>query len=251
MASVVQKNFRIRNSFGQIEQVIDIPNLIDIQKQSYVQFLQMNVPADERETLVFRAFSRAFSQLKISMRRALLSSCRITSSDRNTMSWSVHQRGMTFAASLKVVIRLGRLGQGRRRRCSASIRDVKEQEVYFGEIPLQTDEGTFIVNGTERVIVSQLASFAWRILRPRPREDALVWQAALQRPVIPYRGSWLDFEFDAKDILHVRIDRRRKLPATVLLRALGYFQTDELLSEFYQRETIHLGVKADVYLSRA
>ena len=126
-----------------------------------------------------------------------------------------------------------------------TIRDVKEQEVYFGEIPLQTDEGTFIVNGTERVIVSQLHRSPGAFFDHDKGKTHSSGKLLFSARVIPYRGSWLDFEFDAKDILHVRIDRRRKLPATVLLRALGY-STDELLSEFYQRETIHLS-DGDVY----
>ena len=146
---------------------------------------------------------------------------------------------MTFAAPIKVDVRLV-VWDTDEETGAQSIRDVKEQEVYFGEIPLMTDNGTFIINGTERVVVSQLHRSPGRLLRSRQGQDAtrrgkLLYSAR----VIPYRGSWLDFEFDPKDILYVRIDRRRKLHATVLLRALGY-STEELLNYYYDTETIFL-----------
>jgi DNA-directed RNA polymerase subunit beta len=154
---------------------------------------------------------------------------------------------MTYAAPLKVVIRLVVWDKGDEEGMPPSIRDVKEQEVYFGEIPLQTADGTFIINGTERVVVSQLHRSPGAFFDHDRGKTHSSGKLLYSARVIPYRGSWLDFEFDAKDILHVRIDRRRKLPATVMLRALGY-STADLLSEFYDFETIHFSeTGSDVY----
>jgi DNA-directed RNA polymerase subunit beta len=144
---------------------------------------------------------------------------------------------MTFAAPIKVVIRLV-VWDVNEETGVQSIRDVKEQEVYFGEIPLMTENGTFIINGTERVIVSQLHRSPGVFFDHDKGKTHSSGKLLYSARVIPYRGSWLDFEFDHKDILYVRIDRRRKLPATVLLRALGY-STEELLNYFYDTEIIH------------
>ena len=155
MVSVVQKNFRIRKSFGQIEKVIDIPNLIDLQKQSYVKFLQMHVPSDEREDIGLQGVFKSVFPIKDFNETCSLE---FVSYHLERPKYDVeecHQRGMTYAAPLKVTIRLVVWDKGEEGSIP-SIRDVKEQEVYFGEIPLQTDDGTFIINGTERVVVSQL-----------------------------------------------------------------------------------------------
>jgi DNA-directed RNA polymerase subunit beta len=238
MASVVQKNFRIRNSYGQIPKVIDIPNLIDLQKQSYVKFLQMNTPSAEREEIGLQGVFKSVFPIK-----DFNETCRLefVSYHLEKPKYDVLeclQRGMTYAAPLKVVIRLVVFDKGDATGIP-SIRDVKEQEVYFGEIPLQTDDGTFIINGTERVVVSQLHRSPGAFFDHDKGKSHSSGKLLYSARVIPYRGSWLDFEFDAKDILHVRIDRRRKLPATVLLRALGY-TTEDLLDEFYQMETVFL-----------
>ena len=239
MASVVQKNFRIRNSFGQINKVIEIPNLIDIQKQSYVKFLQMDTPSDERDDIGLQGVFKSVFPIKDFNETCSLE---FVSYHLERPKYDVnecHQRGMTYAAPLKVVIRLVVWDKGEEGEIP-SIRDVKEQEVYFGEIPLQTDDGTFIINGTERVVVSQLHRSPGAFFDHDKGKTHSSGKLLFSARVIPYRGSWLDFEFDAKDILHVRIDRRRKLPATVLLRALGY-DTEDLLEEFYPKESIELG----------
>src|SRR5881296_3696620 len=147
------------------------------------------------------------------------------------------ERGMTYAAPLKVTIRLTVYAKDPETGVK-SVRDIKEQEVFFGEIPLMTENGTFIINGTERVIVSQLHRSPGAFFDHDKGKSHSSGKLLYSARVIPYRGSWLDFEFDHKDILYVRIDRRRKLPATVLLRALGY-STEELLNDFYDTETIH------------
>lgn len=246
MASVVQKNFRIRNSYGQIKKVIDIPNLIDIQKQSYVKFLQMDTPPDERDDIGLQGVFKSVFPIKDFNETCSLEFVSYHLEKPKYDVQECHQRGMTYAAPLKVVIRLVVWDKSEEGGVP-SIRDVKEQEVYFGEIPLQTDEGTFIINGTERVVVSQLHRSPGAFFDHDKGKTHSSGKLLFSARVIPYRGSWLDFEFDAKDILHVRIDRRRKLPATVLLRALGY-STEELLEEFYHRETVFLGKSgSDVY----
>ena len=239
MASVVQKNFRIRHSFGQINRVIDIPNLIDLQKQSYVKFLQMHVPADEREDIGLQGVFKSVFPIRDFNETCSLEFVSYYLERPKFDVEECHQRGMTFAAPLKVNIRLVVWDKGEEGGVP-SIRDVKEQEVYFGEIPLQTEDGTFIINGTERVVVSQLHRSPGAFFDHDKGKTHSSGKLLYSARVIPYRGSWLDFEFDAKDVLHVRIDRRRKLPATVLLRALGY-TTEELLEEFYQKEVLHLG----------
>ncbi|MGC4080829.1 MAG: hypothetical protein QM736_01590 [Vicinamibacterales bacterium] len=144
-------------------------------------------------------------------------------------------RGLTYAAPLRVKVRLmcyDKEAAGAKK----PVKDVREQEVYLGELPLMTDNGTFVINGTERVIVSQLHRSPGRVLRPRPRQDAFLGQAAVHARIIPYRGSWLDFEFDPKDCVFVRIDRRRKLPVTIILRALGMNEA-EILDMFFDSNT--------------
>ena len=148
------------------------------------------------------------------------------------------QRGMTFAAPIKVIVRLV-VWDTNEETGSQSIRDVKEQEVFFGEIPLMTENGTFIINGTERVVVSQLHRSPGVFFDHDKGKTHSSGKLLYSARIIPYRGSWLDFEFDPKDLLYVRIDRRRKLHATVLLRALGY-STEELLNYYYDTETIFL-----------
>ena len=146
------------------------------------------------------------------------------------------QRGMSFAAPLKVVIRLVVWDLDKETEVK-SIRDVKEQEVYFGEIPLMTDDGTFIVNGTERVVVSQLHRSSGVFFDHDKGKNSSSGKLLYTARIIPYRGSWLDFEFDAKDILYLRIDRKRKLHSTILLKALGY-SAQELLDRYYDKELI-------------
>src|SRR6266487_1117427 len=148
------------------------------------------------------------------------------------------ERGMTYAAPLKVTIRLTVFDKDPETGVK-TIRDIKEQEVFFGEIPLMTDNGTFIINGTERVVVSQLHRSPGVFYDHDKGKTHSSGKLLYSARIIPYRGSWLDFEFDPKDLLYVRIDRRRKLHATVLLRALGY-STEELLNYYYDTETVFL-----------
>jgi DNA-directed RNA polymerase subunit beta len=237
MASQIQKNFRARKSFAKLEHVIEIPNLIDIQKRSYDKFLQIDISSDKREDIGLQGVFKSVFPIKDFSET---SSLEFVSYNLEKPKYDVDEcraRGMTFAAPIKVVIRLV-VWDVNEETGVQSIRDVKEQEVYFGEIPLMTDSGTFIINGTERVIVSQLHRSPGVFFDHDKGKTHSSGKLLYSARVIPYRGSWLDFEFDHKDILYVRIDRRRKLHATVLLRALGY-STEELLNYFYDTETIH------------
>ncbi|MEJ7601648.1 MAG: DNA-directed RNA polymerase subunit beta [Kofleriaceae bacterium] len=237
MASQIQKNFRARKSFAKLAHVIEIPNLIDIQKRSYDKFLQIDVSSDKREDIGLQGVFKSVFPIKDFSET---SSLEFVSYNLEKPKYDVDEcraRGMTFAAPIKVVIRLV-VWDVNEETGVQSIRDVKEQEVYFGEIPLMTDSGTFIINGTERVIVSQLHRSPGVFFDHDKGKTHSSGKLLYSARVIPYRGSWLDFEFDHKDILYVRIDRRRKLHATVLLRALGY-STEELLNYFYDTETIH------------
>jgi DNA-directed RNA polymerase subunit beta len=237
MASAIQRNFRARKSFAKLKQVIEIPNLIDIQKRSYDKFLQIDIPHEKREDIGLQGVFKSVFPIKDFSKTSELA---FVSYNLEKPKYDVDEcraRGMTFAAPIKVVIRLVVWDVNEETGVN-SIRDVKQQEVYFGEIPLMTDSGTFIINGTERVIVSQLHRSPGVFFDHDKGKTHSSGKLLYSARVIPYRGSWLDFEFDHKDILYVRIDRRRKLYATVLLRALG-FSTEQLLNYFYNTEVIH------------
>jgi DNA-directed RNA polymerase subunit beta len=238
MTSVVQTNYRVRKNFGKIDQLVDIPNLIDIQKQSYEKFLQAHVDPDKREDVGLQGVFKSVFPIKDYPGTAAL---QFVSYHLEKPKYDVeecHQRGMTFAAPIKVVVRLEAFEKDEATGVQ-SVKSVKEQEVYFGEIPLMTENGTFIINGTERVIVSQLHRSPGAFFDHDRGKTHSSGKFLYSARIIPYRGSWLDFEFDPKDILYCRIDRRRKLPATVLLRALGY-STQEILDYFYQKETVYI-----------
>ena len=237
-SSVIQNNFRARRSFAKIGKIIDIPNLIDIQKQSYEKFLQKDIAFEKREDVGLQGVFKSVFPIKDFSET---SSLEFVSYSLDKPKYDVdecRQRGMTFAAPIKVIVRLV-VWDTNEETGSQSIRDVKEQEVFFGEIPLMTDNGTFIINGTERVVVSQLHRSPGVFFDHDKGKTHSSGKLLYSARIIPYRGSWLDFEFDPKDLLYVRIDRRRKLHATVLLRALGY-STEELLNYYYDTETVFL-----------
>ena len=224
---------RIRRSFGRIPQVVEMPNLIEVQKYSYDQFLQVECPTEGRDEDGLQAVFKSVFPISDFSGASMLE---FVSYDFERPKYDVEecqQRGMTYAAPLKVTLRLvvfdidDETG-------AKSVKDIKEQEVYMGDLPFMTENGTFVVNGTERVIVSQMHRSPGVFFDHDKGKTHMSGKLLFAARVIPYRGSWLDFEFDAKDILHVRIDRRRKLPATVLLHALGY-ASDEILDMFYDR----------------
>jgi len=238
MASTVQTNFRIRHSFGKISRIIDIPNLIDIQKKSYEKFLQATTLPVERTDIGLQAVFKGVFPIRDFNGTSELMFVGYTLERPKYDVDECVQRGMTYAAPIKVTIQLIIYDTSGGSGADKTVRDIKEQEVYFGEIPLMTENGTFIINGTERVVVSQLHRSPGVFFDHDKGKTHSSGKLLYQARVIPYRGSWLDFEFDPKDLLHVRIDRRRKMPATVLLKALGY-TTQELLEFYYDTETIN------------
>ncbi|MCK4508180.1 MAG: DNA-directed RNA polymerase subunit beta, partial [Desulfuromonadales bacterium] len=236
MAYSIANNQLLRKHFQEIKRIIDIPNLIDIQKNSYQRFLQRDLPASARQNHGVEAVFRSVFPIRDFSETCSLEYVEYSLGAPKYDVEECHQRGMTFAAPMKVKVRLVSWDVDKESGVQ-SIRDIKEQEVYFGEIPLMTENGTFIINGTERVIVSQLHRSPGVFFDHDKGKTHSSGKLLYSARIIPYRGSWLDFDFDHKDILFVRIDRRRKLPATVLLKALG-FSAEELLNRYYDTEEI-------------
>jgi len=238
MASVIPVYRRCRKDFSKIKEVLEISNLIEIQKRSYDQFLQVDLEPEKRESLGLQGVFKTVFPIKDFYETASLEFVNYRLTEPKYDVEECLLRGMTFAAPIKVTIRLV-VWDVNPETEAKNIKAVKEQEVYFGEIPLMTDNGTFIINGTERVIVSQLHRSPGVFFdqdQVKPHSGGKVFYYSR---IIPNRGSWIDFEFDQKDLLYVRIDRRRKIPVTVLLRALKY-TGEELLDYFYHREKILL-----------
>ncbi|TNE49196.1 MAG: DNA-directed RNA polymerase subunit beta [Deltaproteobacteria bacterium] len=238
MTTQIQDNFRLRRSFGKLRHVIEVPNLIEIQKKSFDKFLQADRLPHEREDVGLQAVFNSVFPIK-----DFNETCQLNFEEYHLdpPKYDVdecRQRGTTYAASLRVVVRLI-LWDVDEDTGSKQVKDVIQQEVYFGDLPLMTEQGTFIINGTERVVVSQLHRSPGVFYEHDKGRTHASKKLLYSARVIPYRGSWIDFEFDTKDIMHVRIDRRRKLPATVLLRALGH-TTAELLNKYYDTEEIIL-----------
>ncbi len=215
---------RIRRSFGKIREVADMPNLIEVQRQSYEAFLQSNVSADDRKMQGLQEVFTSVFPIKDFADKAEIDYVKYELEEPKYDVDECIQRGMTFSAPLRVTLRLSVFDvdedSGLR-----SIRDIKEQDVYMVDMPLMTANGTFIVNGTERVIVSQMHRSPGVFFDHDGGKTHASGKYLFASRIIPYRGSWLDFEFDAKDHLYVRIDRRRKLPATTFLRALDSAET--------------------------
>jgi DNA-directed RNA polymerase subunit beta len=227
----------VRLNFSKIEKIIDTPNLIDVQRSSYENFLQKDVPPEERQDMGLQAVFKSVFPIRDFNETASLEFASFSLGEPKYEVDECRQRGMTYAAPLKVIVRLINYEvDEEERKGRPRVRDIKEQEVYFGEIPLMTDKGTFIVNGTERVIVSQLHRSPG-ILFEHEKGRTHTGKPLYSARIIPHRGSWLDLEFDTKGLLYVRIDRRRKFPVTILLRALGY-SAEDLLNFFYRTEKV-------------
>ena len=224
---------RVRKSFGRIPNITSMPNLIEVQKSSYDSFLMMHIPAEERGDVGLQGVFKSVFPIKDFSETASLEFVKFEFEPPKYDVDECQQRGMTFAAPLKVTLRLIVFevdpDTGAR-----TVSNIKEQDVYMGDMPLMTDKGTFIVNGTERVIVSQMHRSPGVFFDHDKGKTHSSGKFLFAARIIPYRGSWLDFEFDAKDITHVRIDRRRKLPITTLLYALGLSQED-ILDYFYKK----------------
>src|SRR6202167_3875576 len=224
---------RIRKSFGRIPEVAPMPNLIDVQRASYDSFLQMHVRPDARTHSGLQEVFKSVFPIDDFAGRGRLEFVHYELEEPKYDVEECIQRGMTYAAPLKVILRLivWDLDEDTG---AKSIRDIKEQPVYMGDMPLMTDNGTFVVNGTERVIVSQMHRSPGVFFDHDRGKTHSSGKLLFAARIIPYRGSWLDIEFDAKDIVHARIDRRRKIPVTSLLFALG-MDGEEILSTFYKK----------------
>ncbi len=236
MGSLFSENHRVRKDFSRITSPVEIPNLIELQRKSYEKFLQADVQPGKRENSGLQAVFKSVFPIEDFNRTASLEFESYVLEKPKYDVWECRQRGMTFAAPLKITVRLV-VYDIDEEASTRNIRDIKEQEVYMGEIPLMTDAGSFIINGTERVIVSQLHRSPGVIFDHDQGKSHSSGKILYSARVIPHRGSWLDFEFDHKDILYARIDRKRKLPATIILRAMG-MSNQEILNYFYRSEIL-------------
>ncbi len=210
---------RVRRTFGRISEIAPMPNLIEVQKTSYDQFLQAHVRSEDRTESGLQEVFKSVFPIRDFSERSQLEFVRYEFEEPKYDVEECQQRGITYAAPLKVTLRLV-VWDIEEETGARSIRDIKEQDVYMGDMPLMTANGTFVVNGTERVIVSQMHRSPGVFFDHDKGKTHSSGKYLFAARVIPYRGSWLDFEFDAKDLVHVRIDRRRKLPVTTLLLAL-------------------------------
>ena len=264
---------RERQDFARIPTIIDLPNLIEVQQKSYSRFLQQERPPMDREdrgleavfksvfpiedfngtsTLEYVGYEIGMWESKEGEFKGLGGSGVVCQATNQPLSYyskydlgECRQKGITYADPLRVLVRLVVREKGNSSE-PAVIRDVKEQKVYLGEVPLMTEHGTFVINGTERVIVSQLHRSPGVFFAQEKGRSTASGKPLYVARVIPYRGSWLDFEFDLKDHLYVRIDRRRKLPVTILLRALG-LSSREILQTFYQHESVRYAPERDLF----
>src|SRR5438552_7917464 len=235
MARSFSEQKRIRKSFGRVPEVAPMPNLIEVQKSSYDHFLQMAVTPEQRVNVGLQEVFKSVFPIRDFSERAQLEFVRYELERPKYDVDECQQRGITFAAPLKVTLRLV-VWDVDEDTGSRSIRDIKEQDVYMGDMPLMTRNGTFIINGTERVIVSQMHRSPGVFFDHDKGKSHSSGKLLFAARVIPYRGSWLDIEFDSKDVVHARIDRRRKIPVTSLLMALG-MDGEEILSTFYNKIT--------------
>jgi DNA-directed RNA polymerase subunit beta len=225
-----------RKNFGRIKTILDIPDLIDVQRDSYERFLQQNVPSEKRKDIGLQgAFKNVFPIQDLN-KTCSLEFVRYFFEDIKYNEEECLKKGMTYEAPTKIVVQL-LVFDFDEITGSKNIRDIKEQEIYFGTLPMMTERGTFIINGVERVVVSQLHRSPGVFFDNDKGKTHPSGKPLYSARIIPLRGSWIDFEFDAKDILFVRIDRRRKFPATILLKAFGYSEK-EILRTFYKIEKI-------------
>ncbi|MEJ1161192.1 DNA-directed RNA polymerase subunit beta [Prosthecomicrobium sp. N25] len=233
MAQTFNGRRRVRKFFGSIREVAEMPNLIEVQKASYDQFLQIDEPKGGRGEEGLQAVFKSVFPISDFQNRALLEFVRYEFEPPKYDVDECRQRGMTFAAPLKVTLRLIVFDVDEDTGAK-SVKDIKEQDVYMGDMPLMTDNGTFIVNGTERVIVSQMHRSPGVFFDHDKGKTHSSGKLLFAARIIPYRGSWLDIEFDAKDIVYARIDRRRKIPVSSLLFALG-MDGETILDTFYNK----------------
>ena len=245
MAYSFTEKKRIRNNFGKSTEVLDVPYLLATQINSYASFLQSGVAPDKRENRGLHAAFLGVFPIVSHSGYAVLEYVNYRLGEPVFDVKECQQRGATYAAPLRVLVRL--VIYDKDAPASAKVvKDIREQEVYMGELPLMTENGTFVINGTERVIVSQLHRSPGVFFDHDKGKTHSSGKLLFNARVIPYRGSWLDFEFDHKDAVYVRIDRRRKIPATVLLRALGY-DNEEMIRIFFETNKFTLSGDKIIY----
>ncbi len=239
MAYSFTEKKRIRKNFGKRSGILDVPFLLATQIDSYRAFLQEATPAAKRDDTGLHAAFKTVFPIESYSGNAVLEYVSYRLGEPSFDVRECHLRGATFAAPLRVLLRLV-IYDKEAPAGTKAVKDIREQEVYMGEVPLMTETGTFVINGTERVIVSQLHRSPGVFFDHDKGKTHSSGKLLFSARVIPYRGSWLDFEFDPKDHVFVRIDRRRKLPATILLRALGY-STEQILEHFFDTDSFHPG----------
>ena len=229
-------NKRIRKNFGKIKNIVDIPDLIGMQRESFQRFLQRGVPPEKRRDIGLQAVFKSVFPIKDFTGSASLEFVSYRFGNvKHGIEECIH-RGMTYEIPVRITARLVVYDIDTETGVS-NIRDIKEQEIYFGTIPLMTDKGTFIINGTERVVVSQLHRSSGVFFDHDKGKSHSSGKIIYSSRIIPVRGSWIDMEIDPKDIVYIRIDRRRKFPATILFKSFGY-SIEDLLAYFYKTEKI-------------
>ncbi len=238
MAARLALDKRIRKNFGKIRKIVEIPDLIGMQKESYRRFLQLDVPPEKREDIGLQAVFKSVFPIKDFTGSASLEFVAYRFSEVKHSEEECIQRGMTYELPVRITVRLVVYDVDKETGVS-NIRDIKEQEIYFGTIPLMTEKGTFIINGTERVVVSQLHRSSGVFFDHDKGKTHSSGKIIYSARIIPVRGSWIDLEIDPKDIVYIRIDRRRKFPITTLLKAFGY-TTEDLLTYFYAKERVRV-----------
>ena len=227
---------RLRKNFGKIKKIVDIPDLIGMQRESFARFLQDDIPPEKRRDIGLQTVFKSVFPIKDFTGSASLEFVSYRFGEvKHSIEECIH-RGMTYEIPVRITARLVVYDIDPDSGVS-NIRDIKEQEIYFGTIPLMTDKGTFIINGTERVVVSQLHRSSGVFFDHDKGKTHSSGKIIYSARIIPVRGSWVDREVDPKDIVYIRIDRRRKFPVTVLFKAFG-LTAEDLLSYFYRYEKI-------------
>ncbi|MDD2316894.1 MAG: DNA-directed RNA polymerase subunit beta [Desulfobacterales bacterium] len=246
MSEMSLANRRVRKNFSKIRKIVEIPDLIGVQRESYRRFLQIDVVPEKREDIGLQAVFKSVFPIKDFTGSASLEFVSYRFGEvKHNVAECIH-RGMTYELPIRITVRLVVYDVDKESGIS-NIRDIKEQEIYFGTIPLMTDKGTFIINGTERVVVSQLHRSSGVFFDHDKGRTHSSGKVIYTSRIIPVRGSWIDMEIDPKDVVYIRIDRRRKFPVTLLFKAFG-FTTQDLLSYFYQAEGIR--VKKNEYFKK-
>src|SRR3989304_837298 len=241
MSNPIIKGCIERKDFSKLPAKIEIPELLEIQKKSFEKFLQKDIAHDHREALGLQAAFESVFPISDFNGTAILRFTEYSLGEPKYEIWECIERGMTYAAPLKIRVNLEILEKDEKSGAK-STKEVREQWVYLGELPLMTENGTFIINGTERVVVSQLQRSPGTFFTHDKGRTHISGKVLFSARIIPYRGSWLDFEFDTKDILYARIDRRRKFPTTILLKAVGA-STYEILKIYYPVEEVRIRSK--------